>query len=241
MIKYKAYIIDDETLARYTLKRKLENFPEIELIGESNCIPDAINDIKKLKPDVIFLDIQLNEGTGFDLLNMLEFQGKVIFITAYNEYALRAFEINALDYLLKPVSTNRLRNAINRLRANDIGIIKEEYKKLKNNDRILLMIRNSIHFIKVNDIVTISSSGDYTSVRSIDKKEYLVSNTMNEWEERLPEQKFRRISRTFIINFDFIEKTERWFNNTAMVYIQGYDEPFKLSKLYYKRVKNRYK
>ena len=94
---------------------------------------------------------------------------------------------------------------------------------------------------QVNDIVTISSSGNYSAVKSIDKKEFLVTLTMNEWDERLPEQKFCRISRTFIINFDFIEKTERWFNNTAMVYIQGYDEPFKLSKLYFKRLKNRYK
>ena len=84
MIKFKAYIIDDEDLARFTLKRKLENFEEIVIIGEANCIPDALNDIKNLKPDVLFLDIQLNDGTGFDLLNMLEFQGKVIFVTAFD-------------------------------------------------------------------------------------------------------------------------------------------------------------
>ncbi len=241
MVRHKAYIIDDESLARYTLKKKLEEFPEIEIIGEANCINDALHDIRQMKPDVLFLDIELSEGTGFDLLNMLEFQGKVIFVTAYNKYAIRAFEINALDYLLKPVSSRRLENAVGRLNQGEHNTIKEEYQKLRSDDRILLMVRNFIYFIKINDIVTISSSGDYTSVRSIDNKEYLVSKTMNEWEERLPEQRFCRISRSMIVNFNFVEKTEKWFNNTAMVYVSGYDEPIKLSKSYFKKVKERYK
>ncbi len=240
MKKITALIVDDERLARNSLKKKLEKFPEIEVIGEADGIALAVREIRSLNPEVLFLDIQLADGNGFDLLNKIDFAGKIIFVTAYDEFAIRAFEINAVDYLLKPISTVRLQTAITRLKSNDpiqAHVIKP---RLKYDDRLFVMIGQSIHFIKIDKVVTISASRDYTLVKTSDECEYLVSKTMNEWEERLPDQHFCRISRTLIVNFDYIEKSERLFSNTAMVYIAGQKEPLKLSKSYFRKIKDRY-
>jgi len=240
MKKFSALIIDDERLARNSLKKKLEKFPEIEVIGEADGISRAIIEITKLNPEILFLDIQLSDGTGFDLLNRIDFTGKTIFITAYDEYAIRAFEINAVDYLLKPISVQRLQTAIDRVKQNDPIQMHSGSSKFKGDDRLFVLIGQSIHFIKINTIITITASRDYSLVKTTDGKEYLVSKTMAEWEERLPEQNFCRISRTLIVNFDFIERSERWFSNTAMVYISGLKEPLKLSKSYFKKIRDRY-
>jgi len=240
MKKYTALIVDDERLARTSLRKKLEKFPEIEITGEADGISQAIHEIGILKPEILFLDIQLVDGNGFDLLNRIEYSGKVIFITAYDEFALRAFEVNAVDYLLKPISHQRLQTAINRIKMNDPVQMIESSSKFNYEDRLFVMIGQSIHFIKISDIVTITASRDYSLVKTVDGQEYLVSKPMLEWEERLPDQHFCRISRTLIVNFDYIVKSERWFSNTAMVYIAGSKEPLKLSKSYFKKIRDRY-
>ena len=240
MKKYTALIVDDERLARTSLRKKLEKFPEIEITGEADGIRQAIQEIGNLNPEILFLDIQLVDGNGFDLLNRIEYSGKVIFITAYDEFALRAFEVNAVDYLLKPISHQRLQTAINRIKMNDPVQMKESSSKFNYEDRLFVMIGQSIHFIKISGIVTITASRDYSLVKTVDGQEYLVSKPMLEWEERLPDQHFCRISRTLIVNFDYIVKSERWFSNTAMVYIAGSKEPLKLSKSYFKKIRDRY-
>ncbi|MFC2107278.1 LytR/AlgR family response regulator transcription factor [Bacteroidota bacterium] len=239
--RYRAYIVDDEHIARFNLIKKLEDFEEIEIVGEANCIAEAQIGIEDLKPDILFLDIQLNDGTGFDLLNMISFKGKVIFITAFDEYAFRAFEINALDYLLKPISSSNLKKAINKINPENIPSNTASSIKLKVDDRLLITVGSAIHFIEISTINTISSSGDYTIVKTNNSKEYLVAKTMMEWEDRLPSQRFCRINRGLIVNFEQIEKTEKLFSNTALVYIRGYPDPFKLSRSYFRRIKSYYK
>ncbi len=241
MKKIRCYIVDDEDLARYTLRKKLLSFPDIEIVGEADCIKDARIQINELDPDVLFLDIQLTEGTGFDLLKVIKFSGKIIFVTAYDEYAIRAFEINAVDYLLKPFSTRRLNNAITRLKEGMFADSGQSLSPYKYDDRILVSMGNSMYFIKLASIVTLSAAKNYTIIKDKDDNEYIISKTMSEWEQRLPEENFCRISRTMIVNFDYIEKSEKWSNSTALIYIKGYDEGFKLSKFYLKKVKNRYK
>ncbi len=240
MKKIMALIVDDERLARNSLKKKLEKFPEIEVIGEADGIALAVREIRSLNPEVLFLDIQLADGNGFDLLNKIDFAGKIIFVTAYDEFAIRAFEINAVDYLLKPISLQRLQTAITRLQSNDPIQFHAMNSRLKYDDRLLVMIGHSMHFIKISMIATVTACRDYTLVKTTDGQEYLVSKTMMEWEERLPDQHFCRISRTLIVNFDCIEKSERLFSNTAMVYVTGQKEPLKLSKSYFRKIKDRY-
>lgn len=240
MSMYKAIIVDDEYWARVSLQDKLKEIPEIEVIGEADSITKAKKEIEKLNPDILFLDVQLNDGTGFDLLNQLEFSGKVIFITAYDKYAVRAFEINALDYLMKPISERRLKMAIEKINITKAPIKKKIPEKFKYDDRLMVIYRDYIHFIKISAIVLITAAQDYTLIKATDGKEYLLSKSMNEWESRLPEKKFCRIHRSSIINFEFIEKITKYSSNSANIYLKDFDEPFKVSRSYYKKLKERY-
>jgi two-component system LytT family response regulator len=237
---YTAIIVDDEYWARMTLRHKLNEVPEVEIIGEADSLDAAIETLNEKSPDILFLDIQLNDGTGFDLLNRVEFKGKVIFVTAYDSYAIRAFEINALDYLMKPISDKRLKSAVERINMENIPDENAGYLNLNPDDRIMATHRDFIHFIKVSDIVLISSAKDYSCVRNNEKQEYLVTKTMSEWEQRLPDTNFCRIHRSYIINFDYIRETKKLSSNAADIYLKDIDKPFRVSRSYYHLLKERY-
>jgi len=237
---YKTIIVDDEYWARMTLRHKLEEIPEIEIIGEAGSVAEAVDRLSKNSPDVLFLDIQLTDGTGFDVLNKVDYKGKVIFVTAFDAYAIRAFEINALDYIMKPISDRRLKEAVDRINMEIVPGENMRNVRLNSDDRLMVSHRNFIHFIRVADIIIISAAKDYSTVRTKDEKEYLVSKTMNEWEERLPEELFCRIHRSYIVNFEHIEMTKKLSSNSADVYIHGIDQPFRVSRSYYHRIKEKY-
>jgi two-component system LytT family response regulator len=239
MKRYSALIIDDERLARFSLTKKLRNFSEIDIVGEASGIASAIKAIELLNPNLLFLDIQLSDGNGFDLLDKIDYKGKIIFITAYDEYAFRAFEINAQDYLLKPVSAERLKNAIDRLRSEDQKETFTAVSKFRYDDRIMIEQKNSIHFLKIDNIVLIIASKSYTILLDKTGKKYLICRSMSEWESRLPEEHFCRVHRNTIINFNFIEKTEK-VGNTAVIGIVGIKDPVVVSRGYYKHMKSRY-
>ena len=234
-----ALIIDDERLARNALKKKLEAFPEIEIVGEASNVINAVAAIEEHNPDLLFLDIQLYNETGFDILDKIKYDGKIIFVTAHDEFAIRAFEINAVDYILKPISHERLKNAIDRLNSADK---KREYKTDKFNyeDRILIMCGERMKFIKLENLSHITASGDFSGINTSDGNEYLSSKSMNEWEERLPEKYFLRIHRSTIINIEFIEKAEKWFNYSSLIKLKGVQDSFKVSRSYFKKIKERF-
>jgi len=234
-----ALIIDDERLARAALKNKLEAFQEIEIVGEAGNVKNAIAAIEEHDPDLMFLDIQLYNETGFDILEKIKFRGKIIFVTAHDEFAIRAFEINAVDYILKPVSHERLKNAIDRLNSTDRKI---EYKTdpFNYDDRILIMCGERMKFIKLETVSNITASGDFTLINTLDGCEYLTARSMNEWEERLPGKYFLRIHRSTIINIEFIEKAEKWFNYSSMIKMRGSEKQFKVSRSYFKKIKERF-
>ncbi len=243
MKTYTAYIVDDEPLAIRSLRKKLEMFPEIGLMGESTRMQKAINEIKSLQPDILFLDIQLAEGTGFDLLDSIDYQGKVIFITAFDEYAFRAFEINALDYLLKPISHERLQTALDRVKSDQQvsdpaglpGSVKYRYT-----DRILVLERNQIRFVLLEQITLISSARDYTTIETLDGKRSLMMRSMADWMNRLPVDHFIRIHRSYIVNMNHIEKIIRNSTSSAQVFLKNHPEPVTLSRTYYNILRERY-
>jgi two-component system LytT family response regulator len=239
MKRYSALIIDDERLARFSLAKKLRNFPEINIVGEASGIASAIKAIEALNPDLLFLDIQLSDGNGLDLFNKIDYSGKVIFVTAYDDYAFRAFEINAQDYLLKPVSIERLKNTINRLKSEDQKEAFTAISKFRYDDRIMIEQKNSIHFLKIDSIVLINASKSYTIIIDKAGKKYLVCRSMTEWESRLPEEHFCRVHRKSIVNFNFVERTEK-SGNTAIINIIGITDPVVVSRGYYKYMKLRY-
>jgi len=244
MKTYSSFIVDDEPLAIKGLKKKLELFPEIEVVGEATRMAKAIKEINEFQPDILFLDIQLAEGTGFDLINKLSYAGKVIFVTAYDEYALRAFEINAIDYLLKPISFERLQSAIEKVKKKmPISLPVHEVSekiKFKYTDRIMAYDKNQIRFVLLESIIIISAARDYTTIETLDGKVILMNRTMGEWEERLPLEHFARIHRSHIVNLNLIDKILRYATTSAKVYIRNHVEPFTLSRNYYKNLKDRY-
>jgi two-component system LytT family response regulator len=239
MRRLTALIIDDERLARLNLRKKLSMFSEIEVIGEASGIETGIKAIRDLSPDLLFLDIKLSDGTGFDLLEKAEFKGKVIFQTAYDEYACRAFEINALDYLLKPITKERLKKVISNLihseyEKNICNILKFRY-----DDRIMIEQKKNIHFIKVENIIYIKAVREYTSLFEKGGKEYVVLKSIGDWQKALPDEHFARVHRNSIINFNYIERSER-YGNTANIFLTGIHEAILISRGYYKLIKSRY-
>jgi two-component system LytT family response regulator len=237
-MKYKTIIVDDERLARREMRGLLSEFDEIIVAGEAENLAEAVDLIQREKPDVVFLDIQLSGENGFDLLEKIERNFKLIFVTAFDAYAIRAFEVNALDYLLKPVNPERLAKAIERLNKKNDS--KNELRPLEFDDRIFLELGARSVFLKVCDISHINAAGDYSEIWTIDKRKLLLEKSLREWEERLPEKHFLRIHRQTIINLEEIEHIESWFNRTFQIRLKNYRENFPVSRRYSVKLKNRF-
>ncbi len=235
--KIKALIVDDERLARKDLNSMLAELPDVEVVGEAQDVPTAIKAIGEYNPDVVFLDIQMPGQSGFDLVEQVDFQGKIIFVTAYDEYALRAFEVNAMDYLMKPVTKDRLLKSLERIHEEEI-IKQKSFAPLNYSDRLFTTLGTKVQFLKIDSIVLISSDGDYTYVTTIGTSKGLVTKTMKEWEERLPERYFIRVHRNSIINTEYIDEVEKWFNYSYRVKMKGIEEPVIISRRYAKKLKD---
>jgi two-component system LytT family response regulator len=236
MKKLKAIIVDDERLARKELASMLMEFPKISVVAEADGVKPAIEMIKEFNPDVLFLDIQMPGKSGFDLVNAIDVKAKIIFVTAYDEYAIRAFEINALDYLLKPINPERLRKAIDRLDRKE----NHEYsysQMLEYHDFLLLNLNGNVKFIRIENITLISSSGDYTNIFCSTGEKGLVLKTMKEWENRLPAKHFCRVHRSTILNIEKIIKMEPWSNNSFYISLEGIKEPVVMSRRYFTKLK----
>ncbi|NQV49677.1 MAG: response regulator transcription factor [Candidatus Marinimicrobia bacterium] len=235
---YKAILVDDERLARNDLRLLLQIHENVEILGEAANGLEALDLIKEVSPDLVFLDIQMPGVNGFDVLQQISSDIKVIFVTAFDEYALRAFEVNALDYLLKPVSPKRLQQSLERLEQLPDESI-EELRALEYHDRLLLKLDTSLGFLKISSIICITSAGDYSEVLTSTKKKVLVHKSMAEWETRLPTAFFSRIHRTTIVNMEGIDRLEEWFNNSYRVYMKGIEDPYVMSRRYVAKLKQK--
>lgn len=235
-----ALIIDDERLARVALRKKLEKFMEIEVVGEASGINTGVKAIEELRPDLLFLDIQLTDGSGFDLLSSINYNGKVIFVTAFDKYAIRAFEVNAIDYLLKPVSQKRLKESIQKLNDSEEKSKYINPVKLEYDDRIMIMVKNTMHFIKLDSVICINASKDYTFLFTSDGKKFLSLKSMHDWDQSLPEKDFARIHRSWIINFNYVNITEK-SGSTGKVQMMGMQNPLEISRKYLQILKTKYK
>lgn len=235
---YRTIIVDDERLARNDLRLLLKKHENVEILGEAANGLEALDLIKEVEPDLVFLDIQMPGVNGFDVLEHISSDVRVIFVTAFDEYALRAFEVNALDYLLKPVSSERLQQSIERLELipEEDG---EDLRTLEYHDRLLMKLDTSLGFLKISTIVCITSAGDYSEVLCTNKKKVLVHKSMAEWETRLPDAYFNRIHRTTIVNMEFVDRLEEWFNNSYRVYMKGIEEPYVMSRRYVTKLKQK--
>ncbi|MBS1919001.1 MAG: response regulator [Bacteroidetes bacterium] len=221
----RAIIIDDERLARAELKKLLQDFPDIEVIDEAANADEGIAKIENLHPDLIFLDIQMPGKTGFDLLSELERAPQVIFTTAYDEFALKAFEVNALDYLLKPIEPKRLADAVQKLHISEAKENRPSTENINNslltdNDQVFVKDGERCWFVKLNEIRLFESVGNYAKVFFGPNKP-LILKSLNALEERLDEKTFFRANRKHIVNMRLIEKIEPYFNGGLLIELKG--------------------
>ncbi len=225
----RAIVIDDERLARKELITLLNQLESVEVVGEAVNVDDAKEKIDQFSPDVIFLDIQMPEKTGFELLEELDNVPHVIFTTAYDEYALKAFQVNALDYLLKPIEPKRLEEAILKLQGKIDGSVKSDespgllnQKKLTLEDQVFVKDGDRCWFVRLSNVRLFESDGNYIKVY-FDNFKPMIHKSLNALDERLDEKSFFRASRKHIINLGWVEGIEPWFNGGLVVTLKGGD------------------
>lgn len=214
MSKIKAVIIDDIKDARDNIKLDIESYtPEVEVIGEAEGVVTGAKAIKELKPDVVFLDIQMQDGTGFDLLDIVDSSAfKVIFTTASDEYAIRAFRMSAIDYLLKPIDPDELVESVKKVKEmeklskDSYEILQEGIKNHKQLTRLALNTLEKIHIIEIEDIVRCESSVNYTSFYLKDKTRHMVTKTLKEYDELLSPLGFIRVHQTHLVNAKLVKE-----------------------------------
>ncbi len=218
----KALVIDDERLARNELRRLLAAFPEIKIVGEASQTKQAREQMAALKPDLLFLDVQMPGETGMEFLESLEPPAPhVIFTTAYDEFAVKAFELNALDYLLKPVDPARLAAALDRLPGRKgSSHPKAPAGRLEAGERVFLREGERCWFVEIGQIRLLESEGNYTRVHFGDVQPQLF-RSLNAMEERLDPKFFFRANRRQIINISWIDRIEPWFSGGLLVQLKG--------------------
>jgi two-component system LytT family response regulator len=258
--RLRALLVDDEPLARIHLASRLKAHSEIEIVGEAGDVPGAFSLISKERPDVIFLDIQMPKNNGFFLLPLLEKldpQPVVVFVTAFDKYAIKAFEANALDYLTKPVSAERLAKTIlrlNKLRTRAIGVTtlgiperaasesispptSERGKPLEAEDLVLLREKSLSMMVKVREIAAIESQGDYTQIFLSEGRTLMMKQPLSSWESQLPTELFTKVSRSLLVNRKSTTKMERKNQLSWELHLEGVNKPIQLSNLESKRLR----
>jgi two-component system LytT family response regulator len=234
MLRIRTLIVDDEQLARERLLSLLEGDADIEVIGECSSGKEAIAAIKAESPDLVFLDVQMPEGDGFEVLESVDFHTMpiVVFVTAYDQYAIRAFDVHALDYLLKPFDQNRFEQALVRaksevvLRNNTnvnqklLSMLEHIESHKKSLDRILVKSSGKVFFLKFDEIDWVESAGNYVKLH-VGSESHLLRETMSEMERKLGGEKFVRIHRTVIVNLNRIKELQPWFNGEYVVILNN--------------------
>jgi two-component system LytT family response regulator len=244
--RLRAILVDDEQPARTHLSSRLKAHPEIEIVGEADDVPSAFALVESARPDVIFLDIQMPRRSGFMLLPLLEKVDPlpaIVFVTAFDEYAIKAFEANALDYLTKPVLPQRLTKTISRLITSDRSTLplSEKSKRLGIEDLVLLRSGTFSMMVKLREIAAIESEGDYNKVLLADEegkeRRVLMKQTLSSWECQFPEDLFSKVSRSLLVNTKAVSRLVKRDPSNWELHLQGIKSPILLSNLESKRLR----
>jgi two-component system LytT family response regulator len=227
MVKKSVVIIDDERLARQELKKLLLDFPDYVVVAEASNAAEGVRFINEFDPDLVFLDIQMPDKTGFEMLEEVERMPPVIFTTAYDEHALKAFEFNALDYLLKPIDTARFTDAIHRFENTEkkdadptSPNMNVHRGSLGEEDQVFVRDGDRCWFVRLADIRLFESAGNYAKVFFGTNKP-LILKSLNALEDRLDHHVFFRANRKHIVNLRMIERVEPYFNGGLLLEIRG--------------------
>lgn len=224
-MKIRSVIVEDSRLARNELKELIKGHEDLLIVGEAENVDAGYDLIQSEMPDLLFLDINMPEKNGFDLLEMLDEVPITIFTTAYDEYAIKSFEYNALDYLLKPVSAKRFDMAMDKVRVklDESQNISEKARQLSKTSQIFIKDGESCWLVKIGDIALFEIVGNYTRV-FFEEKKPLLYKSLNQIEEKLPEEFFFRANRQQIVNTDYIENVVPWFNGKLKLILKNGEE-----------------
>ena len=245
-MKISCVIIDDEQLARELLREYIGLIPSIEILGECSKGKEAVETIDDLKPDLIFLDVQMPGMNGFDVLDHIEHDPFVIFTTAYDQYAIKAFEKNAVDYLLKPLDQERFKLAVDRaigrmkMEQNNVGELLRNLKtgnKSSYDTHIFVQKSEKLLNLAVEEIIFLEASGDYT-VLTTKTDQFVSSSGIGKLEEILNPDIFIRVHRSTIININFLKEIEKHFNGGMVVKMQN-GKSFPVSRTYAKLIRKK--
>ncbi|WP_342379787.1 LytTR family DNA-binding domain-containing protein [Myxococcus stipitatus] len=241
----RALLVDDERLSRRELRELLAPFPHVKVVGEADSVTSALARIEELQPELLFLDVQMPGEGGFDLLARLpEHPFEVIFVTAYDAHALRAFEVNALDYLLKPVHPDRLARTLARLTEKASGgpapAQAPSRHKLAESDLLFLEDGAKSRFVRVDHIVCLRGAGDYVELVTSDGRHSLSPRPLKDWEQRLPERSFARLHRSALVNLSFVERVDKSLSGGGEVFVRGLEEPLPLSRSHAAALRERF-
>lgn len=234
MTKIRAMVVDDEAMARERVIGMLRQEADIELIGECSDGQQAVQAIAAQQPDLVFLDVQMPAVDGFGVIQQIgpEKMPAVVFVSAYDEYALKAFEVHAMDYLLKPFSRERFqqtlqhaRTHVERRRAGDLGkrlmaLVQDVKPEPQRLDRLVVKSGGRVFFLRTDDIIWIEAAGNYVRLH-LAEDSHLFRETMNGIEARLDPRRFVRIHRSRIVNSDRIKELQPWFNGEYVVVLQN--------------------
>lgn len=223
----RAAIIDDEEPAREVLRELLEVHSNVRVVGEADSVANAEILCRDLNPNLLFLDVQMDDGEGFDLLPKIDSLPAIIFVTAYERFAIRAFEVNAVDYLLKPVDPQRLAHTLQRIIRQPQSAAAQ---RLREEDRIHLRGDKKQRFAFLAEISGIEALENYSIVRFADGDSLTMRRSMTEWEEFLPKKMFCRPHRSFIINVEAVQTIARIGKDEVHVKIRGFAKPVQLGR-----------
>jgi two-component system LytT family response regulator len=235
----RALVVDDERLAREELRRLLAVHPEVRVVGEAAGVDEAARLIEREQPDVVFLDVQMPGETGFDLFERAAVGARVVFVTAHDAHAIRAFDVNALDYLLKPVAPERLAETVARLRR-EAEPGNQPARRFTMADFVFLPVDGRARFLRVGGIVCVLASGDASEIVTADGARGRVPRSLKAWEDRLPEQQFVRIHRESMVNLQYVERIEEWSHESFQVHLRGVAQPLTLSRRHASRLRARF-
>jgi two-component system LytT family response regulator len=220
--RLRALVVDDERLARKRLRDLLARHPEVEVVGEADGLESAREVAEALRPDLLFLDVELSPGSGFELLPLLSFRPTTIFVTAYETFAVRAFEVAAFDYLLKPVEPERLARAIGRLLLDREG--SEQARAMERpraEDPVVLKDAGTVRIVELAKIAAIRAEGAYSRVLLSEAPAMTVLRGISEWERLLPAEDFARIDRSLIVRPALVRRIEAVSRDEAWVTLEG--------------------
>jgi two-component system LytT family response regulator len=231
--RIRTLIIEDEEPARNLLRSFLSQMPEIDLIGECSDGFQGLKSIQELQPDLIFLDIQMPKLTGFEMLELLDALPEVVFTTAYDEFAIKAFELNAVDYLMKPFARQRLRQAVEKVidrfkmkQSNQGGVeklIHQVYETAKPLERIVVKSGSKIHVLPIEDIQQIEAQDDYVMIHTPAGR-FMKKETMQRLEAQLPQEQFIRVHRSFIVNINQVQRIEQYGKESYLLVLKNGSE-----------------